>query len=71
MGGRDPHELHRTGTPLELFFDLTFVIAFGVAGSQFAHEISSAIAVAAGVVVVFAGTVALAAAGVSVPVACS
>ena len=27
-------------TPLELFFDLTFVIAFGVAGSQFAHEIA-------------------------------
>jgi low temperature requirement protein LtrA len=42
MGGRDPHELHRTATPLELFFDLTFVIAFGVAGSQFAHEIAEA-----------------------------
>ena len=28
--------------PLELFFDLTFVIAFGVAGSQFAHEIAEA-----------------------------
>nr|WP_255469940.1 low temperature requirement protein A [Pseudarthrobacter sp. NamE2] len=25
---------------MELFFDLTFVIAFGVAGSQFAHEIT-------------------------------
>ncbi len=37
MGGRDPHERHRTATPLELFFDLTFVIAFSVAGSQFAH----------------------------------
>jgi low temperature requirement protein LtrA len=42
MGGRDPHEKHRTATPLELFFDLTFVIAFGVAGSQFAHEIAEA-----------------------------
>lgn len=42
MGGRDPHEQHRAATPLELFFDLTFVIAFGVAGSQFAHEISEA-----------------------------
>jgi low temperature requirement protein LtrA len=42
MGGRDPHEQHRTATPLELFFDLTFVIAFGVAGSQFAHEIAEA-----------------------------
>ena len=42
MGGRDPHEPHRAATPLELFFDLTFVIAFGVAGSQFAHEIAEA-----------------------------
>ncbi|MBT2538890.1 low temperature requirement protein A [Arthrobacter sp. ISL-69] len=40
MGGRDPGEKHRTATPLELFFDLTFVIAFGVAGGQFAHEIA-------------------------------
>ncbi|MEQ7737577.1 low temperature requirement protein A, partial [Escherichia coli] len=42
MGGRDPHEKHRAATPLELFFDLTFVIAFGVAGNQFAHEIAEA-----------------------------
>ncbi len=42
MGGRDPHEKHRTATPLELFFDLTFVIAFGVAGSQFAHAVAEA-----------------------------
>lgn len=42
MGGRDPHEKHRQATPLELFFDLTFVIAFGVAGSQFAHHIAEA-----------------------------
>jgi low temperature requirement protein LtrA len=42
MGGRNPHEQHRTATPLELFFDLTFVIAFGVAGRQFAHEIAEA-----------------------------
>ncbi|KQR00204.1 hypothetical protein ASF72_15110 [Arthrobacter sp. Leaf141] len=40
MGGRDPHEQHRAATPLELFFDLTFVIAFGVAGSQLAHEVA-------------------------------
>lgn len=33
---------HGRNTPLELFFDLTFVIAFGVAGSQFAHEIAEA-----------------------------
>ncbi|OMC31883.1 hypothetical protein A5740_13645 [Mycobacterium sp. GA-1841] len=37
MSGRDPHEQHRVATPLELLFDLTFVIAFGVAASQLAH----------------------------------
>ncbi|MCV7318154.1 low temperature requirement protein A [Mycolicibacterium confluentis] len=37
MSGRDPHEEHRAATPLELLFDLTFVIAFGVAASEFAH----------------------------------
>lgn len=37
MSGRDPHERHRVASPLELLFDLTFVIAFGVAASQFAH----------------------------------
>ncbi|BCI54260.1 membrane protein [Mycolicibacterium litorale] len=37
MQGRDPHEEHRVATPLELLFDLTFVVAFGVAASQFAH----------------------------------
>ncbi len=37
MVGRDPHEPHRTATPLELLFDLTFVVAFGIAASQFAH----------------------------------
>lgn len=40
MTGRDPHETHRAATPLELLFDLTLVIAFGVAGSQFAHAIA-------------------------------
>ncbi|KAA0022370.1 low temperature requirement protein A [Antrihabitans cavernicola] len=37
MTGRDPHEAHRVATPLELLFDLTFVIAFGVAASELAH----------------------------------
>jgi low temperature requirement protein LtrA len=41
MSGRDPHEPHRTATPLELLFDLTFVIAFGVAAAQFAHALAS------------------------------
>jgi low temperature requirement protein LtrA len=37
MSGRDPHEEHRVATPLELLFDLTFVVAFGIAASEFAH----------------------------------
>jgi low temperature requirement protein LtrA len=37
MSGRDTHEQHRTVTPLELLYDLTFVVAFGVAGEQLAH----------------------------------
>lgn len=37
MRGRDPHEAHRTATPLELLFDLTFVIAFSQASAQAAH----------------------------------
>jgi low temperature requirement protein LtrA len=37
MTGRDPQEVHRAATPLELLFDLTFVVAFGVASSQTAH----------------------------------
>src|ERR1700748_16100 len=39
MSGRDPREPHRVATPLELLFDLTFVIAFGVAASEFAHTL--------------------------------
>jgi low temperature requirement protein LtrA len=35
--GRDPDEAHRTATPLELLFDLTFVVAFGIAAEQLAH----------------------------------
>lgn len=37
MTGRDPNQAHRASTPLELLFDLTFVIAFSQAGSQAAH----------------------------------
>jgi low temperature requirement protein LtrA len=37
MAGRDPHEQHRSVTPLELLYDLTFVVAFGQASSEFAH----------------------------------
>ena len=31
MVGRDRHQGHRVATPLELLFDLTFVISFGLA----------------------------------------
>ncbi len=37
MSGRDPRDGHRAATPLELLYDLVFVISFGVAGSEFAH----------------------------------
>ncbi len=37
MMGRDPGEKHRASTPLELLFDLTFVVAFGQAGGQASH----------------------------------
>lgn len=40
MSGRDPHEAHRVATPLELLFDLTFVISFGFAASQLAHALA-------------------------------
>jgi low temperature requirement protein LtrA len=37
MAARDPHESGRVATSLELLFDLTFVVAFGVAGDEAAH----------------------------------
>lgn len=37
MVGRDPNERHRASTPLELLFDLTFVVAFSQISSQAAH----------------------------------
>ncbi|MCW2796447.1 low temperature requirement protein A [Nocardioides sp.] len=40
MEGRDPHEAGRASTPLELLFDLTFVIAFGTASNELAHFIT-------------------------------
>jgi len=40
MTGRDPLEKHRVATPLELLYDLVYVIAFGVAASQLAHLLS-------------------------------
>jgi low temperature requirement protein LtrA len=40
MGGRDPHESGRAATPLELLFDLTFVIAYGAAADELANQIA-------------------------------
>jgi low temperature requirement protein LtrA len=37
MAGRDPDEAHRAATPLELLFDLTFVVAYGIAADELAH----------------------------------
>lgn len=39
--GRDPAEEHRAATPLELLYDLTLVVAFSIAGSQFAHALAA------------------------------
>ena len=40
MRGRDPAESHRAATPLELLFDLTFVVAFGMAADELAHALA-------------------------------
>ena len=38
--GRDPEEGHRAATPLELFFDLAFVVAIAANASALHHDIS-------------------------------
>lgn len=40
MTGRDPHEAHRASTPLELLFDLVFVVAIALAAAQLHHGIA-------------------------------
>ena len=40
MTGRDLTQPHRAATPLELLFDLTFVVAFGQAADQLAHYLA-------------------------------
>lgn len=40
MSGRDPKESHRAATPLELLFDLAFVVAFGTAANELAHALA-------------------------------
>lgn len=37
VAGRDPEEIGRAVTPLELLFDLTFVVAVGTAANHFAE----------------------------------
>jgi low temperature requirement protein LtrA len=41
MRGRDPAEENRTATPLELLFDLCFVVAVSGAASAFHHDLSA------------------------------
>ena len=40
MTGRDPGQAHRAATPLELLFDLAFVLAIGQASGSFAHLVA-------------------------------
>ena len=40
MTGRDPHEDHRASTPLELFFDLCFVVAVAAAAATLHHDLA-------------------------------
>ena len=42
MGPRDPHEPHRVASPLELFFDLVFVVAIASAAAELHHGLSAA-----------------------------
>jgi low temperature requirement protein LtrA len=41
MGPRDPGEAHRVATPLELFFDLVFVVAVASAAAELHHGLSA------------------------------
>ncbi|MER7038836.1 low temperature requirement protein A [Streptomyces microflavus] len=45
MTGRDPEEHGRVSSPLELLFDLTFVVAVGTASTQFAELLAEGHAV--------------------------
>ncbi|MEU1167315.1 low temperature requirement protein A, partial [Streptomyces sp. NPDC005921] len=39
MVRRDPGEAHRAATPLELLFDLCFVVAVAQAGDRLVHAV--------------------------------
>lgn len=43
MRARSRDERHRAATPLELFFDLCFVVAVAQAGRQLAHGLAEGI----------------------------
>ncbi|TDD64590.1 low temperature requirement protein A [Jiangella aurantiaca] len=40
MRARSPHEAHRSATPLELLFDLCFVVAVAQAGARLVHSVA-------------------------------
>ncbi|GAA1549092.1 hypothetical protein GCM10009678_34780 [Actinomadura kijaniata] len=40
MRPRDPREAHRVATPLELFFDLCFVVAIGANAARLEHSLA-------------------------------
>jgi low temperature requirement protein LtrA len=42
MEPRSPHESHRVATPLELFFDLVFVVAIALAANGLHHAVAEA-----------------------------
>ena len=42
MTARSPREAHRASTPLELFFDLVFVVAIAQAASSLHHAVTEA-----------------------------
>ncbi|MFI8334523.1 low temperature requirement protein A [Pseudomonas taetrolens] len=41
MSGRDPHEVNRVASSLELLFDLTFATCFAFAATQLAHALAA------------------------------
>ncbi|WP_080127838.1 MULTISPECIES: low temperature requirement protein A [unclassified Actinoplanes] len=52
MRPRDPGEPGRTATPLELFFDLVFVVAVSIAAGELHHALSDDLAVPLGALLV-------------------
>jgi len=40
LAGRDPEEPHRASTPLELLFDLSFVVGVATVAAELAHGVA-------------------------------